>query len=357
MLMPNSDPGPDHALTRCFVRRTWYVFATAGLLFVAWQLADVALLAFAAVIVAVMLRSVADPIRDHSPLGEGASLLVGGLIILGLLFAAGWLFGSTVSAQISDLVARLPKSPDELRVLLERLPLGDEFARQVTDMGGLASRMQGVAGRISGYAMNALGALTSLVLVLVAGVYLASKPRQSRDGLLLLLPKSTVEPVREALDTTGRALRRWLLGTFADMAVVAVLTAIGAALIGLPSPLALALFAGLASFVPIVGPIVAIVPATLLALQQGPEMVLWTILVYVAVQQIESNLILPFIQKRAVDMPPTLTLFGVFGFGILLGPLGVIFATPLLVAGIVFIKLLYVRRTLGKQVSVPGEHS
>lgn len=108
---------------------------------------------------------------------------------------------------------------------------------------------------------------------------------------------------------------------------------------------------------PIIGPIVSVIPAALLALQEGPQMVLWAILVYVAVQQIESNLIFPFIQRRAVDLAPTLTLFGVLGFGLLLGPLGVVLVTPLLVVLVVFVELLYVRRTLGKDVSVPGEPS
>lgn len=351
--MPDAAP----ALSRTFIRRTWYLFAAATIVFVGWQLADVALLAFAAVIVAVLLRSIADPIHRKTPLGEGPSLILAGVLILALLGGAGWLFGSTVSGQVSELVARLPQSAEELRGLLTQLPLGEQLADQATDFGAWANRMEGVAGQVGGYAMTALGAVANAALVLVAGVYFAAKPRQARDGLLLLTPGSSVEPVREALNTSGRALRLWLLGTFADMVVVGVLTTIGTALIGLPSPLALGLFAGLASFVPIVGPIISVVPAVLLALQEGPQMVLWAILVYVAVQQIESNFIFPFIQRRAVDLAPTLTLFGVLAFGILFGPLGVIFATPLLVVAVVFVKLLYVRRTLGKDVSVPGQRA
>lgn len=349
--MPNTPP----ALTRTFIRRTWYVFAAAGVLLVAWQLVNVVLLAFAAVIVAVLLRSVADPIHQWTPLGESPSLLVAGLLILGLFGSTGWLLGSLLSGQISELISRLPKSSEDLRLLLGRLPLGEQIAGEATNLGAWARRMEGVAGQVGGYAISALGAIANIVLVLVAGIYFAAKPRQARDGLLLLAPASWVEALTQALNTSGRALRLWLLGTFADMVVVGVLTAIGAALIGLPSPLALGLFAGLAAFVPIVGPIVSVIPAMLLALQEGPQMVLWAILVYVAVQQIESNLIFPFIQRRAVDLAPTVTLFGVLAFGLLFGPLGVILATPMLVVILVFTKLIYVRRTLGKDVPVPGE--
>ena len=84
-------------------------------------------------------------------------------------------------------------------------------------------------------------------------------------------------------------------------------------------------------------------------------MVVWTILVYIAVQQVESNLTYPLIQKKAADLPPFLTLFAVLGFGVLFGPLGVILAAPLMVVLYVLVKILYVRNTLGEETEVPGE--
>jgi predicted PurR-regulated permease PerM len=343
------------SLSRVVVRLTVTVLAIAISGILLWKLAQVALVAFAAVIVAVLLRSLADPLYRRTPLGEGAALIVAGLAVVSLLACASWLFGATMSAQLQALVARLPQSRDDLRTLIEGLPFGADVAARSIDLGALAGRIQGLAGILGGYAINLLSALTNTALALVAGVYLALRPQQARDGLLLLAPEGQVTRLRAAMDTAGRALRLWLLGTFADMVVVAVMTGIGTALIGLPSPLALGLLAGLAAFVPIVGPIVSVIPAVLIALRDGPQMVGWTVLVYVAVQQIESNLIFPFIQRRAVDLPPVLTLFGVLGLGVLLGPLGVILATPLLVVALVFVKLLYVRGVLGKTVKVPGE--
>jgi len=346
--MPSSS-GTD----RTFARLALAQFAVVATVFLIWQLSNVALVAFTAVIVAVLLRGLADPLRKHTPLNEGLALLASVLMVVAAMGAASWLFGATVSQQLNGLIARLPRDQGELRTLLERLPFGAILADQ--SFSALAGRMEGVAGRVGGYALNAFSAVTNTALALVAGIYLALKPAAARDGLLLLAPRDKVEALRTTLDTAGRALRLWLIGTFADIVVVAVLTAIGTAMIGLPSPLALGLLAGAAAFVPIVGPIVSVVPAILIALHEGPRMVLWTVLVYVAVQQIESNLIFPFIQRRAVDLPPVLTLFGVLAFGVLLGPLGVILATPLLVVGMVFIKRSYVRGVLGKTTKAPGE--
>lgn len=339
-----------------FVRRTLFVAGLVILLALALKLASVFLLAFAAVIIAVLIRSLADPISSRTGLSTGLSIALASITILAVLSGSAWLFGSTVAAQVDSLADRLPRSLVELEALLETLPFGTQLAGQLNE-NGASPDIEGMVGQVGGYVMGVISAGANLLLVIFAGLFFASQPTRMRDGLLLLIPPRSREALREATDESARALRLWLLGTLADMVLVGVMTGIGAALIGLPSPVALGLFAGLAAFVPIVGPIVSVVPAVLLALEQGPEMVVWTVAVYFVVQQIESNLFYPFIQKRAVDLPPVLTLFGVLALGTLLGPLGVIFASPLLVVGLVWVKLLYLRNTLGEDVRLPGRDS
>jgi len=348
------DTHPIAGLNPAFIHKVLFIAGGFVLLALVWKLATVLLLAFASVIIAVLIRSLADPIRTRTSLSTGLSIALASVTILAVLTGAGWLFGSTISAQIETLADRLPASLAELETLIGALPFGSQLASRL-DGAGATSSLQGMVGQVGGYVMAVIGAGANLLLVVFAGLFFAANPERMRDGLLMLVPAGPRKPLREAANESGRALRLWLVGTLADMVVVGVLTGIGTALIGLPSPVALGLFAGLAAFVPIVGPIVSVVPAVLLALDQGPEMILWAIAVYFIVQQIESNLIYPFIQKRAVNLPPALTLFGVLGFGTLFGPLGVMFASPLLVVGLVWIKLLYVRNTLGEDVPLPGE--
>ncbi|MBW3560245.1 MAG: AI-2E family transporter [Proteobacteria bacterium] len=346
------------ALDRTFVRRTLFVFAVAGLTFLAWRLVNVFLLAFGAVIVAVLLRSLADPIQKRTPLGGGLSLLAGGLLVVAVLAGAGWLFGSTISGQVAQLSQSLPASIGEVQARIAALPFGQEILAQLqSGGGGMASRLGGLFTRIGSFAFTLVGAGTDLLLVIFGGLYLAIDPQKNRDGLLALFPQGPRERVRDALNATGRALKLWLLGTFVSMIIVGVLTYIGALILGLSSPAALGLFAGLAAFVPIVGPLVSVIPGVLVAMLQGPQMVLWTLLMYFLVQQIESNVTYPFIQGRTVDLPPVLTLFAVLGIGGLLGLLGVVFATPLAVTGFVMVKMLYLRNTLGEDTKAPGEKS
>lgn len=329
------------------------VFATIIGLLLLWQLSGPLLLAFAAVIVAVLLRGIADPIAGRTPLGEGAAVALAGLIVVASVSVVIWLFGSAITDQTRQLLASLPTSATELRSMVATWPFGDQIVQ--LDGSGLMNGAGGVVGRLGGYALSTVSVATSLLLTIIAGVFLAVSPRLYRDGLIVLFPRARRAALKEAADTTGRALKAWLTGQLVDMVVVGVMTGVGVALIGLPSPLALGLIAGLLAFVPIVGSIAGAVPGLLLAAQGGWELMAWTLLVYVVVQQIEGNLIYPFIQKRAVALPPVLTLFGILAFGTLFGLPGVLVATPLIVVVFVNVRLLYLRKTLGEDIPVPGE--
>jgi predicted PurR-regulated permease PerM len=125
--------------------------------------------------------------------------------------------------------------------------------------------------------------------------------------------------------------------------------------IGMPSALALGFLAGLSEFVPIVGPILSAIPALLLAFSEGGNMVFWVAGLYLLIQQLEGNVIMPLVQRKTVDLPPVVALFALVALGILFGPLGVLLGTPLTVVLYVAVNQLYVRDTLGEDAEIPGE--
>jgi predicted PurR-regulated permease PerM len=170
-----------------------------------------------------------------------------------------------------------------------------------------------------------------------------------------LLPPSQHARANDALLASGRALRQWLLAESVAMALVGILVGVGTWLIGLPAPLALALFAAITEFVPVVGPIIGAIPAVLLATTQGSSTLLWTIVLFLAVQQVESNLITPVVERRMVSIPPALLLFSVLAMGLLFGVVGLFVAAPLTVVLFVLVNKLYVQDTLGEAAEIPGE--
>ena len=213
----------------------------------------------------------------------------------------------------------------------------------------------GVMSNMSAIATSVGAALADTLLVLFGGIYLAARPDFYRSGIIKLVPQSGRALTAEALDDSGRALRLWLLGRLVSMTVVGILTGFGLWLIGVPSALTLGLLSALLEFIPFIGPIIASVPAILLALLIGPEEALWTAGLYLIVQQIEGNLLEPLVQQRAVELPPALLLFSLVAGGLLFGMVGIIFAAPLLVVTYVLVKRLYVREALNTKTPIPGE--
>jgi len=337
---------------RAFAARVIIVLALIALALFLWRVADVLLLIFGASLVGILLRAVADAITRHTPLPDAAGLALAVLLVLVLLAGLGWLFGAEISAQMGELVSRFPAALVSARAWLEESTVGGVVLRGIED----ASPALGtVAAKITEVTVMTAGALLQLLVVAFGGVYLAGDPQVYRAGLLKLIPDAARERIAGVIDTSARALRLWLFGQLLTMAAVGLLTGVGLWLVGVPAPLALGLLAALAEFVPYVGPILAAVPGLLIALSVGPETMWWALLVYVVVQQVESNAIVPLVARQVLALPPALVIFSVFALGLALGPLGLVFATPLTVLLVVAVGKLYVRDTLGQPLNVPGE--
>lgn len=352
MAPPGPSPAPRESRHRAFIERVLVLAALVALVAVSWRLQGLLLLVFAATLVAVILDAAAGPLERHLRLPRTLALVLVLLVIAGAAAAAIGLFSAELREQAVELATQLPAAWRSLQARIADEPFGEQLSAWLGDAvpGGT-----GVLASVGSLLVSTGGRLTDALVVLAGGIYLAAQPALYRRGLLALVPPSRRALAAAALDDTGRALRLWLGGQLVAMALVGLATGAGLALLGVPSAIALGLIAGVLDFVPIVGPIVAAVPALLIALAQGPETALWTAGLFLLVQQLEGNLIQPIVQQRTVDLPPALLLFSVLAFGILLGVLGVLLAAPLTVAIFVLVKRLYVREALDTPTSIPGE--
>jgi predicted PurR-regulated permease PerM len=378
---PTARGGWRDASEIAFLRRVLIVLAVVALALLVWQIRGALLLVFAAVVVAVVLLSAARPIEHHLGLSRRWSLFAAGAVILLVLVGIGALIGGQVSEQVAQLRQRLPAAisavENRFRIDLPGLSAGaatgsPDRPRAAQDTGepagatrhgaaaapssDVGQTVERVAGYVAALGQAAFDALSALVLAVVGGAFLAADPRLHRKGLVMLLPRSQHARADDVLVTAGRALRLWLAGTVLGMVIVGVLVGLGTWAIGLPAPLALALFAALTEFVPIIGPVAGSVPALLLALAQGGDAVWWTAALYIAVQQVESNMIVPMVQQRMASIPPAVLLFAVVAVGAVFGLPGVLLAAPITVVIYVAVQKLYVRQTLGeREAEVPGE--
>jgi predicted PurR-regulated permease PerM len=349
MLKPIAQEPTRH---RLFVERLLIVSAFALLGFLLFRLSELILLVFGSVLVAVILRTIAGPLQRRTALSASLALSLSVVGLVAGLAGAMWWLGSEVRAQAQALGDTVPAAWLALEARIDEFGLGDtvdEWKSEITPAGS------GILASVTGAVRSIGRGLADLLIVFVGGIYLAAQPELYRRGLLKLLPCPSRELGSVALDDSGRALKLWLLGQLVSMALVGTLTGVGLWLIGVPSPLALGLFAGLLEFIPLVGPIIAAIPGVLLAFAQSPEMALWALGLYLLIQQIEGNVIQPLVQQHAVDLPPALLLFSLLAGGLLFGATGVILATPLTVVIFVLTKRLYVREALATDTPLPGE--
>lgn len=330
--MPSIDSGS-------FTRRVLFVLGAVLLMALMWYLADVLVLVFGAIVVAVALRAFAGLLeRLRVPprwsLAVALLLLVGG----GALTVA-WI-GDPLAEQLSKLREGMPAALERVSAWMQEHRTGVmaiEFWNSLRPDALPWSRLLGVAG-------TALGAVGTLALIVITGVYMAADPTLYRRGVLSLLPIERRADVAEAMDRSGLGLRQWLLGQSLSMLFVGGATALGLLALGVPLAAAIGLISGVLAFIPFFGALVGGGLAVLVAFMQGPETALHVLILCVAIQQVEGHVLMPLVQRWAVSLPPVLGLMSTLVFGVLFGVIGVLFATPMMVVVMTVVRCLYVER-------------
>ena len=342
-----SSPLASGSFTQRLVAVTLVIVAALAL----WYLRSLLLLVFAAILFAIVLRSLSAIVARPTGLGEGWSFVVATVTAVLAVALFVTVLGAQLQAQLLELRDRLPELLAPVEDWLGSGDVGEwlvERAEAMVSQGAVMSRIAG----LSGWAVTLLA---NVVLVAAAGLYIGYRPGLYRGGLLMLFPRRARKGAAATMDALGSALQRWLLGQLASMVVVGTLIFLGLWAIGIEAALALAFIAGILEFIPFFGPVLAIAPAVALALAVDTSTAIWVFLLYLAVQQFEGNVLNPLIQQQAVSLPPAVTMFALLAFGVLFGPLGVLLATPLAVVCLVVVKQVWVGRVLGEPVSLPGK--
>lgn len=308
--------------------------------------AEVFLIGFGGILFAILFRRSAAWVARVSGLPDGIALLIavaGPLLLLG---TGAWLIAPDIAQQANELGERLPQA---MRRLEQELTNIEWLSRLLDEMMRIRASLPGgeeAVGFAARFFASTFGALGNLLFALVLGLFLAIDPRTYIGGLVALVPPVRRARTHEVLDATGDSLAAWLVAKLIEMFVIGVLTTAGLWLIGIDLALVLGLIAALLSFVPNIGPVVAVLPAALIALIGGTDQLFWVIVLYLGVQTLESYLLTPYLQKRLVDLPPALTISSQVLLGVLAGMIGVIMATPLMAAVIVMIRMWYVEDVL-----------
>jgi predicted PurR-regulated permease PerM len=358
-----------------------------------WVGHSVVLLTFLGVLFGIALTAGVDRLeRRRVPRGVGAILIV--LAFLGTLVGIGAATTPSITGQIQELKTQLPQAIRKIQGWVQERQRGvDQVLEQVApdaagqknqpaDAGerpesgrpaepssgdqkqqqsgssvgqGLAEQVGGVGRHLFGFFSSTLAVLGSLILILFVAVFIAIDTKTYQAGLMHLFPHRMRPRAGEVLSATAAMLRRWLFTQFIAMLVVGALTAAVLFLLDVKAALGLGIIAGCLEFVPIAGPIMAAVPGIAMAFLDGPEKAIYVTLAYVAIQQVEANLITPLLMKKGLEIPPVLTITTQGVMALVFGFIGLLVAVPLLAATIVPIKMLYVQDVVGDDVKLPGD--
>jgi predicted PurR-regulated permease PerM len=276
-----------------FVRRLLIAIGVGGLAYLTFRIANILLLVFAAVLLAVTLNSFADLLRTYARIPGGWALLAAVIVLVSLLAGVGYIFGSQIAGQFNTVIEALPGAVDNLG---RRLGIENATGR-LQEMSADNLTASDVLPRAAGAGILLVGAIMNIVLVTIAAIYLATEASLYRKGVTKLFHQTHQERVEETLETVGNALRLWFFGQLIIMVLVGTLSGLAYWWLGLPSPIALGLIAGITNFIPFLGPIIGALPAIIFAFNIDTTTVLWTAGLALAIQQLESDVITPLVQK------------------------------------------------------------
>lgn len=342
------------------------------------------LVAFAAVLFGLFLSTPAVWLERHARMSYRWALGVVVLSLTSLTIVTASVIGLTLWEQVQELSRALPTSLAEARLRLEETQWGrwlldnvdqqeqprDEEAPDdrpgQAEPGQRDGRENGQQPREGGPTFGGLGIETmltgvggaafqmmhfvaALVVILFAGFYFAAEPDWYRRGLVLLVPPPKRDRAEQVLDELRYTLRWWIVGQLAAMIFVGLVWGTGLWLLGVRLALVLALLAFVAELIPFLGPVLASIPAFLLAATQPEVNLLYVLFLYLGLQTIEAYVVIPLFQERAVRLPPAITILAVMLLAYLGGLLGALLAAPLTIATITLVRKLYVEDVLGSE--------
>lgn len=218
----------------------------------------------------------------------------------------------------------------------------------------LVEQLGDLGTHLFSFVTSTVHVLGGVLLIIFMAIYIAVNPEVYRQGILLMIPARGREKAAEVLSETSLMLRKWLLTQLVAMVVVGTATAIALTLLDVRAALALGILAGLLEFIPIFGPIIAAVPAIAMGFLESPQTALYVTLVYIVIQQIESQLLVPLLMSEGIDLPPVLTVLSQALMALIFGFLGLLVAVPLVAVAVVVVKMLYVQDVVGEDVLLPS---
>jgi predicted PurR-regulated permease PerM len=311
--------------TRNEIRRAAVWLGMAAAIGLVVLLVQPLLIIFGGLIFAAMLDGGVRLLGRVLPIGRGWRLLIVCLLTVAFLIGTFYLAGVQITAQVMQLRSTVEVQATRVTEYLSSQGL----MPGTSDVSGILRQALSSVGRVSSWVGSAFGALTSVFMIVVIGLFVAMDPRVYDRGLQWMVPQENRVEFAVTMQRMGRTLRRLLAGRLLGMAAEGVLTWIALMLGGVPMALILGILTGLLAFIPNIGAFVSGALMIAVGFSAGADTGIWAIATYVIVQTFDGYVLIPMVAKRTVDLPPALTLGAQILASALFGVMGLALADPM----------------------------
>jgi predicted PurR-regulated permease PerM len=324
----------------------------AALLAFTWYYAAALFLIFAGVLLGVALNAMTTLLGRVVKLPHALRLTIVCLVLAGLLSGVVFLGGATIAAQATALSDTIKSQLVGVKAFLERHGIDTSYfdvgtsaasgkspapatpgaaaTHELPGAGALASSGGAIVSQTLKLLLGTVSAVGNFFIVLFLGLAFAAQPGVYRKGLLYMSPAKHRDRATVIVDRIGETLERWLIAQILTMFVVFLVTWIGLAIIGIQSAFILGVQAGLLAFIPTVGALIAGLIVVIASLASGWLAAASALVLFLGVHALESYVLTPILQRRALDIPPaTLFAFQIL-LGIVFGVWGIALALPLM---------------------------
>ena len=323
-------------------------------LYILWRIKQVLLLAFAAVVFATAINQLVKLLQKKFKTEREAAIVISVTAVLVFIVGFIVLVIPPFVDQFQRLVTLVPQG-------LEQLSSWNEWLRNllpdniVREFRGLETFGQNVQSYVDRFVSNffdlfssTLGIFLNSLLVIVVTIMLLSNPTPYKQMFLLMFPAFYRQRVQTILKKCEKNLGGWAVGILFNMAVIAILSGIGLLILGVQLPLANSLLAGMLTFIPNLGPVLSVIPPAAMALLDAPWKALAVVILYIVIQQVESNILTPVVMQKQVSLLPAVTLLAQVAFAVFFGILGLFLALPITVVAQVWLKEVLVKDILDR---------
>jgi predicted PurR-regulated permease PerM len=320
-------------------------------LYILWQVRQALLLIFSAVVLAHALNILVQKFQRFR-IKRGFAVLLSVFLLLGVLVGFFFLIVPPFIDQFQQLSTLVPKGIDRFNIWFEELQarISPQLIQYLPSIDQLIQQLQPLANRLlgGGFSLfsNSVNVIVNVLLVLILTLMLLADPAPYRRSFIRVFPSFYRRRVDEILNECDIALRGWAIGILFNMFIVASLSFVGLLVLRIPLALAQAALAGIFTFIPNIGPALSVIPPMAIALLDSPFKSIVVLILYILIQQVETNLLTPYVMAQQVSLLPAVTLMAQVFFATFFGFLGLLLALPLTVVGQVWLKEVIVKDIL-----------